>query len=370
MQESTIMEDGSEISRLAPELSDLEVALFLCLAAHQHCRIDTTDANIHDVAKELALICTNTFGLSYSILDCSSATSLDDFRAELLPPGVYRSSYARPSRSRLTTESAGMITSYHDLRDHKGRLKSAPIEHKQEVVNVVIAKNFNHVNDNIQREALELMHSKQLTTPAGVLEAPNNFLFLPLIVRDETHPINPHLNDYLFISHFHDTEDGYVYLEENNDWLSDGQLSASSVIHKPEAQMKKGHPYVDSTLLGQLQQLSTTVSMGADIARYQQDIVVFLRLSRAVAGGISTRSNLYFKSFSKLLAVLHGIDFLTPSIVALAARKVFRHRIIVAKPEEDRSLQYGSDLHAVSQVLEYANPDSILDGVLTLEAPL
>lgn len=73
---------------------------------------------------------------------------------------------------------------------------------------------------------------------------------------------------------------------------------------------------------------------------------------------------------NRLLAVLHGIDFLTPSIVALAARKVFRHRIIVAKPEEDRSLQYGSDLQAVSQVLEYANPDSILDGVLTLEAPL
>ncbi|GAT19279.1 hypothetical protein RIB2604_00402140 [Aspergillus luchuensis] len=234
---------------------------------------------------------------NYLILN---ATSLEDFRAELLPPGLYRSSYARPSRSRMTTESAGTISSYHDLRDHKGRLKSAPIEHKQEVVNVVIAKHFNHVDDNIQREALE--------------------------------------NDYLFISHFHDTEDGYVYLEESNDWLSDGQLSASSVIHKPEAQTKKGHPHVDSTLLEQLQQLSTTVSMGAEIAR--------------------------------LLAVLHGIDFLTPSIVSLAARKVFRHRIIVAKPEEDRSLQYGSDLHAVSQVLEYANPDSILDGVLTLEAPL
>lgn len=53
------MEDGSEISRLAPELSDLEVALFLCLAAHQHCRIDTNDANIHDVAKELALVIQN-----------------------------------------------------------------------------------------------------------------------------------------------------------------------------------------------------------------------------------------------------------------------------------------------------------------------
>ncbi|EHA27920.1 hypothetical protein ASPNIDRAFT_184754 [Aspergillus niger ATCC 1015] len=225
------MEDGSEISRLAPELSDLEVALFLCLAAHQHCRIDTTDANIHDVAKELALICTNTFGLSYSILDCSSATSLDDFRAELLPPG--------------------------------------------EVVNVVIAKNFNHVNDNIQREALELMHSKQLTTPAGVLEAPNNFLFLPLIVRDETHPINPHLVFVRIIRY---------------------PQTRSSNEERPS--LRRQHKN-NNQLLGQLQQLSTTVSMGADIARYQQDIVVFLRLSRAVAGGISTRSNLYFKSFSK-----------------------------------------------------------------------
>ena len=68
MQESTIMEDGSEISRLAPELSDLEVALFLCLAAHQHCRIDTTDANIHDVAKELALVTQDPVILSTRLL--------------------------------------------------------------------------------------------------------------------------------------------------------------------------------------------------------------------------------------------------------------------------------------------------------------
>ncbi|PYI00652.1 hypothetical protein BO78DRAFT_465172 [Aspergillus sclerotiicarbonarius CBS 121057] len=363
------MEDNSDIPGLALELSDLEFALFLCLAVHEHCRIDTTDANIHDVAKELALICTNTFGLSYSILDCSSATFFDDFCAELLPPETLRSSHVRPSRSRMTTESSGTITSFQDL---KGRLRSNAFEHKQEVVNVVIAKNFNHVNDTIQREALELMHSKQLTTQAGVLEAPTTFIFLPLMVRDteQDQPLNPHLNDYIFISHFHDTNDGYVYLEETNDWLSDGQMSASSVIHKPDAQTKKGHPNIDRALLNKLHQLSTYVSIGADITRYQQDIVVFLRLSRAVSGGISTRSNIHFKLFSTLLAVLHGIDYLTPSIVALAAKKVFRHRIIVTKPEEDRSLQYGSDLTAVSQVLEYANPDSILDGVLTLEAPL
>ncbi|PWY65574.1 hypothetical protein BO70DRAFT_185534 [Aspergillus heteromorphus CBS 117.55] len=368
------MDDSSDITSLALELSDLEVALFLCLAVHEHCRIEATDANIHDVAKELALICTNTFGLSYTILDCSSATSYDDFCAELLPPDIVKG-HVRPSRSRMTTESSVTLSSMQDSRDLRGRFRSATIEPKREIVNVVIAKNFNHVNDDIQRQALELMHSKRLATQAGILEAPAEFLFVPLTVRTAKQNqnqtgLNPHLNDYIFISHFHDTEDGFAYLEENADWLSDGQMSASSVIRKLETPIKKSHPGIDRQTLDHLQQLSNAVTVGADIARYQQDITVFLRLSRAVSGGISTRSNLHFKAFSKLLAVLHGIDYLTPSIVALAAKKVFRHRIIVASPEEDRSLQYGSDFKAVSQVLEYANPDSILDGVLTLEAPL
>lgn len=72
----------------------------------------------------------------------------------------------------------------------------------------------------------------------------------------------------------------------------------------------------------------------------------------------------------RFLAPLHGIDYLTPSIVALAARKVFRHRIVVATPDDDRSLQYGSDLKAVSYVLGDVTADSILDSVLALEPPL
>lgn len=122
-----------------------------------------------------------------------------------------------------------------------------------------------------------------------------------------------------------------------------------------------------------------------------QDIVIFLRLSRAVAGGVTAKANDQFIRFARsvdhvvpdstcfseyltllprFLAPLHGIDYLTPSIVALAARKVFRHRIVVANPDEDRSLQYGSDLKTASYVLEDVTADSILDGVLALEPPL
>lgn len=75
-------------------------------------------------------------------------------------------------------------------------------------------------------------------------------------------------------------------------------------------------------------------------------------------------------NLDRLLAFLHGLDYLTPSIAALAAKKVFRHRIIIAKPEDDRSLQYGSDLETVSRVLANVGPEEILESVLALEAPL
>ncbi|KAL4889636.1 hypothetical protein BDV59DRAFT_116291 [Aspergillus ambiguus] len=330
------MENPTDLNGLAVNLSDLEVALFLCLSVGEHCRIDVTNENIHDVAKELALISSSTFGLSNSILDFSTATSFDHFWRGIIPSDARR------------------------------------LQTSEQIVNVVIAKNFSHADENLQLHMLELMRTKKLSTQETTLQAPENFIFLPLTVRsagDDSPKLNPHLNDHLLISHFHDTHDDYVYLEDSNDWLSD-QASVSSVVRKSDMSLKKGHPFIDRTLLDELRQASESVTAGAELLRYQQDIVVFLRLSRAVSGGITTRSNVHFKQLSKLLAALHGIDYLTPSIVALAAKKVFRHRIVVATPDDDRSLQYGSDPAAVAKALSYATPDTILDSVLTLEMPV
>jgi len=48
--------DDTSLEDVARQLSDLEVALFLCLAAHEHCLIETTGDSIHDLGKELALV--------------------------------------------------------------------------------------------------------------------------------------------------------------------------------------------------------------------------------------------------------------------------------------------------------------------------
>ncbi|KAL4901664.1 hypothetical protein BDW74DRAFT_159892 [Aspergillus multicolor] len=326
------MDDLQYISELAHELSDLELALLICLGGQEHCLIEATEGNIHDVAAELALICSHTFGLTYTVVEFSDTTSLEDFRDQ------------------VCTQSRNEPAS---------------------IIDVVIAKNIDYAPESIQLEALELMRSRKLTTASSVLEAPLHFLFVPIVVRDsgQVRPkLKDHLNDNLFISHFHDSEDGYVYLEED-DWMSEGQESLSSVVRRPQTQ-NTAHSSIDHELLDALHSLSKTVKATAELIRYQQDIVVFLRLSRAVAGGISARASVQFSKLARLLAVIHGIDYLTPSIVALAANKVFRHKIVVAKPEDDRSLQYGSDLAAVANVLEYATPDTILESVLTLEAPL
>lgn len=50
------MNNKEEISSLVLDLSDLEVALLLSLAIHEHCLIETTNDCIHDVAKELGLV--------------------------------------------------------------------------------------------------------------------------------------------------------------------------------------------------------------------------------------------------------------------------------------------------------------------------
>ena len=73
----------------------------------------------------------------------------------------------------------------------------------------------------------------------------------------------------------------------------------------------------------------------------------------------------------KCLAPLHGLDYVTPSLVALAARKIYPHRIRITAPERERSMQWGSDLEAVKELLEGITAGEIVEEVLReVPAPL
>ena len=133
--------------------------------------------------------------------------------------------------------------------------------------------------------------------------------------------------------------------------------------------------------------LSDATTISAEVKRYLQNIITFLRLNRAVGGGISPRATKHFDLLVKYahfplpcsymlnmfrcLAPLHNLEFVTPSLVALAARKVYPHRIVITAPMNERSMQYGSDLTAVAALLEGVTPEYVIEEVLaTVEVPL
>lgn len=72
----------------------------------------------------------------------------------------------------------------------------------------------------------------------------------------------------------------------------------------------------------------------------------------------------------RYLAPFHGIDYVTPSLVALAAKKIYLHRIIIATPSRERSTLYGTDIASARDLVSGLDPDQVIQNVLdTVECP-
>lgn len=122
-------------------------------------------------------------------------------------------------------------------------------------------------------------------------------------------------------------------------------------------------------------------NVSIEVKRYLQNIVSFLRVHRAVGGGINAMATRHFDKLAKYvsscyvtalnskhpircLTALHGLPYATPSIIGLATRKIYLHRIRIVEPENERSMQWGSDLVAVAAFLEGVGPEDVIEDVL------
>lgn len=57
--------------------------------------------------------------------------------------------------------------------------------------------------------------------------------------------------------------------------------------------------------------------------------------------------------------------------MALAAKKIYPHRIVLTPPEDERSMQWGSSLDAVRAVLDGVTAEDVIEEVLhAVEVPL
>ena len=71
------------------------------------------------------------------------------------------------------------------------------------------------------------------------------------------------------------------------------------------------------------------------------------------------------------LCLRDGLQFANPSIVALAAYRIYGHRIVVADKDTDRGVVWGSRKGVVDKYLAQVDADMIINNVLEeVRAPL
>ncbi|KAH7371284.1 hypothetical protein BKA66DRAFT_424316 [Pyrenochaeta sp. MPI-SDFR-AT-0127] len=367
---------GEQLAEKVQALSDIELAVLLCLVADQHCIIEAEKEVIDGVREELKLVASDVFGLTWAVLECDEQTTLDDFGSGILVTEDV-DDYFSNRNDKTTGRQLSSISGspwMPDRRASKSPKPFSPLDSRR-IANVVVLKNLSRASSQVQIQALELMRGKRNFTRTAVHAAPKQFLLLALNEAGSPR-LTTHLNDQIFISHKHQSDDGLPNLEELQDksLASDDGVSTSSVVHTPPYALAKRKPQAilfSSEDLAQLTTLTTEVKISSEVRSYVHNIVVFMRLHRAVAGGISAMATRHFNTLAHALAPLHGLNYVSPSLVALAARKIYPHRIIITAPENERSMQWGSSLSAVKAVLHGVTVEDVVEEVLqSVEVPL
>lgn len=284
-------------------LSDLELALLLSLVAGEHCLASTAPDAVDTLAAELRRVAARTFHLVPAVVACHAHMTLDDFAAALM---------------------------------------TGPSQHN--MANVVIATHLDRAPEAVHAQALELLRTRRVFSrtaayqPTTTTTTPKRFLFVAVVGASSggRARLTPHLNDFFYVAHWHDPTDGFP---ADGPVLTDDELSWLA---------QRGHQ----------------MAIDVDVARYQMNTVAFLRMHRAVAGGISPLATKHLEQLAKSLAALQGLDFVTPAVVRLAVRKVYLHRIRIVAPEDERSMQWGSELQAVEALLDGLGPEEVIEDVL------
>ncbi|KXJ93107.1 hypothetical protein Micbo1qcDRAFT_53219 [Microdochium bolleyi] len=427
------------------QLGDLDLAALLSLINREHGIISTDPEALDDLVAELQLVAADAFGLTSTVVHCNPRTTLDDLAAALLVPhsvddtlspsradspvisrtggGSYFDSHQTNRPQQPANRQQGFSPQQSPLQQHNSpRSPTTPGGRPPQIANVILAKNLDRAPKAVQIQCLELLRTRRIYTRTSVHAAPKTFLFVAVLGADSggAARLTPHLNDYFYIAHWHDADDGFPRLEEaaedeegteredgnsteagygtgdsNEPSTSDDDdndesfatvdtrslASYESVVRRkktpklrrltePSSTSQTPRPLFSSRDLATLAVLARVVSVDIEVLRYQMNIISFLRMHRAVGGGIAPLATQHLDLLVRSLAVLHGIDFATPAIVALAAKKVYLHRIrIVSDPRDERSMQWGSELAAVAALLEGVGPEDVIDDVLSMVAP-
>lgn len=210
-------------------LSDLELALLLCLISRQHCLVSTPSDAVDDLLQELQLVASKTFGLTCVVIDCSSSSTLEDFATALLTPNA-----SSPNDSPLRNHHPASYFTSHSSSYHRTSPLTPGGTSSSQIANIVLAKNLDRAPQAVQIQALELLRTRRIFTRTSVQTAPKQFIFVPVLgaASGGEARVTAHLNDFLYIAYWHDPEDGFVNLDEADGGDGAETASTGSVVKR------------------------------------------------------------------------------------------------------------------------------------------
>jgi hypothetical protein len=326
------------------DLGDLELAILVCLIAQEHCMI-STDGSKTSLRDELVQICRSVFGLRPAVISCSAKISIEEFSEGILIDDEDDDLHTKPSYT-TPTLSVGFDST---RSGSMGRFGSNTLDNRR-IADVVIAVDLDLANESVQVQMLELIRSKRIFTRTAMHTASKDFMVLSVTSKPGSR-LSHHLNDLFCIYHFHSADDGFLHAD-------------SQQIPIPTATF-------ESSEIALLRSLANSTMLTPELAAYLHNIVVFLRSSRYISGGVTATATRQLRSIAKVLAPLHGLDYVPPSLITLAANKIYPHRLRLATAETERSLQWGSDPGAVRELLNGITVEWVIKEVIqTVDTPL
>ncbi|USW50104.1 hypothetical protein Slin15195_G034230 [Septoria linicola] len=344
--------DSSTLARVE-ELGDLELALLVSTVAQVHCIFSTAVDAIQDLQEELRLTCIDLFGTHPAVIDCSPQLTVDDFNEGLL---IENEESLEDAIDRDYTKARpSLMINFTPMRQASpggSRLGSVANLEDKRIADVVIATGLDEASESVQVQAFELLRSGRIFTRSAMHVAPKDMLFIAVLSRPGAR-LTRHLNDTFCMSHFHDPDDGLPHLDSHF-----GKLTMTQPTFAPED-------------IKRLTELTQGVEMTAEIAQYLHNVVVFMRNCRYIKAGVTATATRQLRILATALAPLHGLDYVPPSLITLAARKIYAHRLVLATPENEKSLLWGSDRRAIKQLLAGVTVEDVIEDVLaSVDMPL
>ena len=332
------------------QLSDLDLAVLVSHTAALHCLVWSESHVLNDLRRELQVTCQETFGLQTAVVNCSPTSTVDELSEAILVN--YDDSLEDASEQRESEGKSTLSVNRLSSRGHSpGRFGSnANILDDRRIADVIITNDLDLAPANVQVQILELLRTKRIFTRTAMHTAPKDLLLIAVASKPGARLMH-HLNDMFGMSHYHGDEDSLPHVE--------GKVERFAL------------PSFSREELTSLRSRAEAVRLTGEIDAYLHDIVVFMRQSRYVKGGITATATRDLRAVAKALAPLHGLDFVPPSLVALAARKVYPHRMIMATAQTERTLQWGSDPDAVREMLTGLTTEDVIEDVLgSVDVPL